>query len=175
MYFGKVKLYDYTFYQLLMWFWLINEMFEPCFQCASTSIWWEMFVSARIRAGSRFKRFLCFVLIDVRCLRLPQVADHWSKAWTVLSRSNAGVVGSKPTRGIDICACVYPICISLRVGSGLTMSWSSVQEVLQTVYRIKKLGKRPEIHGLNGSKRGFCEHRFIKTAKNFNINQWLKL
>jgi hypothetical protein len=34
-------------------------------------------VSARIRAGSRFKRFLCFVLIDVRWFRVPQVEDHW--------------------------------------------------------------------------------------------------
>jgi hypothetical protein len=30
----------------------------------------RLFVSARIRAGSKFKRFLCFVLIDVRCFRL---------------------------------------------------------------------------------------------------------
>jgi hypothetical protein len=29
------------------------------------------FVSARIRAGSWFKRFLCFILMDVRCFRLP--------------------------------------------------------------------------------------------------------
>jgi hypothetical protein len=34
-------------------------------------------VSARIRAGSRFKRILCFVLIDVRCSRVVQVEDHW--------------------------------------------------------------------------------------------------
>jgi hypothetical protein len=42
-------------------------------------------VNARIRAGSRFKRFLWFVLIDVRCfrvppgIRVPQVEDHRSK------------------------------------------------------------------------------------------------
>jgi hypothetical protein len=41
-------------------------------------------VSARIRAGSRFKRFLCLVLIYVRCFRVPpwvrvtQVEDHCS-------------------------------------------------------------------------------------------------
>jgi hypothetical protein len=52
----------------------------------------RMFVSARIRAGSRFKRFLCSVLIDVRCfsysltrlrvpsrVRIPQVEDHSAK------------------------------------------------------------------------------------------------
>jgi hypothetical protein len=32
-------------------------------------------VSARIRAGSGFRRFLCFVFIHVRCLRVPQVED----------------------------------------------------------------------------------------------------
>jgi hypothetical protein len=29
------------------------------------------FVSVRIRVGSRFKQFLCFVLINVRCLHVP--------------------------------------------------------------------------------------------------------
>jgi hypothetical protein len=33
----------------------------------------RIFLSARIRAGSRFKQFLCFVLIGVRCLLLPPV------------------------------------------------------------------------------------------------------
>jgi hypothetical protein len=42
-----------------------------CFWHASTSIQGRIFVSARIRAGSRFKRFLCFVLIEVRCFRVP--------------------------------------------------------------------------------------------------------
>jgi hypothetical protein len=27
-----------------------------------------------------------------------------SKAWTVYARSNAGIVGSNPTRGMDVCA-----------------------------------------------------------------------
>jgi hypothetical protein len=39
----------------------------------------ESSLSVRIRAGSRFKRFLCFVWIDVRCFRVPQVQDHWSR------------------------------------------------------------------------------------------------
>jgi hypothetical protein len=46
----------------------------------------ESSLSARIRAGSRFKRFMCFALIDILCFRLPpevgvhQVEDHWSIA-----------------------------------------------------------------------------------------------
>jgi hypothetical protein len=41
-------------------------------------------VSARIRDGTRLKPFLCFVLIDVRCLRVPpgvcvtEAEDHCS-------------------------------------------------------------------------------------------------
>jgi hypothetical protein len=44
-------------------------------------------VSAGIRPGSMFKRFLCFVLIDIRCLsvppgvRVPEVEDHCSRYW----------------------------------------------------------------------------------------------
>jgi hypothetical protein len=51
----------------------------------------KFFVSARIRVGSRFKRVLCFLLIDVRCFGIPlrcllvilgvwvpQVEYHWS-------------------------------------------------------------------------------------------------
>jgi hypothetical protein len=34
-------------------------------------------VSARIIAGSRFERFLCFLLIDVRFFRIAQFVDHW--------------------------------------------------------------------------------------------------
>jgi hypothetical protein len=33
-------------------------------------------VSARIRAGSRFNRLRCFILVDVRCFLVPQVGDH---------------------------------------------------------------------------------------------------
>jgi hypothetical protein len=38
---------------------------------AATAIGINIFMSARLRAGSRFRRFLCFVLIDVRCFRVP--------------------------------------------------------------------------------------------------------
>jgi hypothetical protein len=34
-----------------------------------------------------------------------------SKAWTVFSRSNAGIVGSNPTQGMDVCLCVYSVSV----------------------------------------------------------------
>jgi hypothetical protein len=62
-----------------MWFCTVNEMTAlvsgmPAYQFAD-----ESSLNAWIRAGSTFTRFLCFVLIDVRCFREPQAEDRWSK------------------------------------------------------------------------------------------------
>jgi hypothetical protein len=65
-----------------------------------------------------------------------------SKAWTIFALLTTGVVGSNPTRGMDVCARLFCICVVLCVSSGLEMGWSLVQGVLPTVYRIKKLKKR---------------------------------
>jgi hypothetical protein len=78
----------------------------------------------------------------VRMLRPIAVAAR-SKAWTVFSRLNAGIVGSNPTRGMDVCMRLFCVCVVLYVGSGLATGWFPVQGVLLTVYRIKKLKKRP--------------------------------
>jgi hypothetical protein len=34
-----------------------------------------------------------------------------SKAWIVVARSNAGIVGSNPTQSIDVCVCVYSMFV----------------------------------------------------------------
>jgi hypothetical protein len=61
--------------------------------------------------------------------------DIWrfrSKARTVFGRSNTGIVGSNPTRGMDVCPrfCVFVLSF---VGRGLTSGRSPVQGVLLTV------------------------------------------
>jgi hypothetical protein len=38
-----------------------------------------------------------------------------SKASTVFARSNAGIVGSNPTKGMDICVCVYSVFVLFYV------------------------------------------------------------
>jgi hypothetical protein len=56
-----------------MWFWLA----WACFWHASTSLRGRIFVSGKIRAGLRLKRFLCFVLTDISCFRLPaKMSSH---------------------------------------------------------------------------------------------------
>jgi hypothetical protein len=66
-----------------------------------------------------------------------------SGTWTVFARSNTGIVGSNPSRGMNVCARLFCVCVVLCVGSGLVTGWSSVQGDLPTVYRFTKLKKRP--------------------------------
>jgi hypothetical protein len=56
-----------------------------------------------------------------------------SKAWTVFARSDAGIVDSNPTQGMDVCVRLFCVCIVLCVGSGLATGWSLVQGVLPSV------------------------------------------
>jgi hypothetical protein len=37
----------------------------------------------------------------------PVTVAEWSKAWTVLARLDAGIVGPNPARGMDIYVYVY--------------------------------------------------------------------
>jgi hypothetical protein len=53
------------------------------------------------------------------------------KAWTLLLRSNVGIVCLNPTQGIDVS--VYPVFVLPRACSGLSSGWSPVQGVLPTV------------------------------------------
>jgi hypothetical protein len=64
----------------------------------------------------------------------PLTVAARSKAWTVFVRSNAGVVGSNPTRGMDVCVRLFCVYAVLCVGRGLDTGWSPVQGVLPTVY-----------------------------------------
>jgi hypothetical protein len=78
-----------------------------------------------------------------------------SKAWTIFARLNTGIVGSNPTWCMDVCVCLFHVLA--RVGSGLVMGWFPAQEVLPTVYRIRKLksGQRPK--GSRAIQRGLWE------------------
>jgi hypothetical protein len=73
-------------------------------------------------------------------------ADHSGRAvWgiTVFDPSNAGIVGSNSTQGMDVCVRFFCVCVVLCVDSDLATGWSPVQGVLPSVYRIKKLKDRP--------------------------------
>jgi hypothetical protein len=54
----------------------------------------------------------------------PVTVVEWSRAQTVLARSDAGIVGSNPTRGMDVYVYVYVYSMFVLscVGRGLVMS-----------------------------------------------------
>jgi hypothetical protein len=58
----------------------------------------------------------------------PITVAACSKARTVFARSNTGIVGSNPTRDMDVC--VYSVFV---LGSCLATGWSLVQGVLPNV------------------------------------------
>jgi hypothetical protein len=49
------------------------------------------------------------------------------------------VVGSNPTLVMDVCACLFHVCVVVCVGGGLSTGSSPVQGVLQTLDRSRKL------------------------------------
>jgi hypothetical protein len=75
-----------------------------------------------------------------RIYTVPVTVAERSKASTVFARSEAGIVGSNSTQGMDVwCMCLFCVCVVLCLGKGLATSWSLVQGVLPTVDKIKKL------------------------------------
>jgi hypothetical protein len=64
---------------------------------------------------------------------MPIRVSALSKAWTVFARSNAGILGSNSTQGMDVCVRLFCVCVVLRVGSGLARGWSPVQGVLMSM------------------------------------------
>jgi hypothetical protein len=74
-----------------MWFWPVNEKTELVSGMPAPQFG-RIFVSARIRAGSRFKRFLCFVFayprlettdLDyiIKCLDESELRENLEKMW----------------------------------------------------------------------------------------------
>jgi hypothetical protein len=63
-------------------------------------------IEARLEAtGSRILLLLLLVVVVVVVMSVTVSA--WSKAWTVFARSDAGIVGSNPTQGMD----VWYVCV----------------------------------------------------------------
>jgi hypothetical protein len=85
------------------------------------------------RNSKVYHRFYKTRLLDTRIIvsqlnPVPITVAARSKAWNLFARSNAGIVGSNPTQGMDVCLCLFCVCIC----SGLSAAWSPVQGVLPT-------------------------------------------
>jgi hypothetical protein len=101
------------------------------------------------------------------------------KAWNVCSRSNPVIVGSNPTRCMNVCLrlfCIYVVMSRQRPSMGLI----PVQGVLPTIYKIKISelflnGNRPEslIHRGGRRRISFISFRsfriiFLKKRECYN-------
>jgi hypothetical protein len=67
---------------------------------------------------------------------MPITVAARSKARNVFARSNAGIVGANPTRGMDVCVRLFSVSAVLYVGRGVSSDWSPVQGVLPTMHTI---------------------------------------
>jgi hypothetical protein len=97
--------------------------------------------SSLLRVIPRCIKFVLIYRLTINCFishSLSITVVALSKTWTVFTRSNAEIVSSNPTQGIEVCVSLFCACVVLRVGSGLAAGWSPVQGVLPTVYSIKK-------------------------------------
>jgi hypothetical protein len=79
---------------------------------------------------------------------VPITVATRSRAWTVFAHSNTGIMGSNPTRGIEVCLPLLCVCVVLCVDSGLTTGWSPVQGVLPIVYRLRNWKSGQGLKGL---------------------------
>jgi hypothetical protein len=68
---------------------------------------------------------------------MPVTVATRSKAWTVFARSNAGIVGSNPTRGMDVCVRLF--CVVLCAGSALRRTDPPSEESYRLRKKIKGL------------------------------------
>jgi hypothetical protein len=65
---------------------------------------------------------------------MPITVAARSKAWNVFARSNTGIVGSTPTRGIDdylLLFCVCVSCVGIGLATGLVTRPRSPTDCLQ--------------------------------------------
>jgi hypothetical protein len=68
---------------------------------------------------------------------MPITVAVRSKARTVFAHSKTGFIDSNPTQGIDVCVCLFCVCVVLCVGSGLATVWSPRARSLLTVYKLR--------------------------------------
>jgi hypothetical protein len=74
---------------------------------------------------------------------VPITVAALSKARTVLTRWNSGIMGSKSTQGMDVCVRLFCVYVVSCVGSSLWTGWSPVQGILPALNRLKKMRKQP--------------------------------
>jgi hypothetical protein len=100
-----------------------EESKVKCYQ--KTSLWWMcctfvkwttavITVNIPINRASYLELTINYCRGNLTCDNIIQdCQSQWSKAWTVFACSHAWIVGLNPTQGLDVCVCVYSVCVIL--------------------------------------------------------------
>jgi hypothetical protein len=81
----------------------------------------SVFIPKNFRTYTRYPR----IYVDISVTAL-------SKAWTIVTRLNAGIMGSNPLNAC-MSVCLFCVCVVLCIGSGLVTGSFPVQGVLPSV------------------------------------------
>jgi hypothetical protein len=141
--------------------------------CGSTSQKMATFITTAVRSSNPTigsVGYIPSIAVTTRC-----------KTWTVFAHSNTGIVGSNPSRDMDVCVCLICVFVGLCVGSVLATVWFPVQAILPTVYRTKKRKKWPmskkwlQSHNNNNNNNSNSKHHHQHHHKLYiiwTINGW---
>jgi hypothetical protein len=130
---------------------------KPCIICV-----WQFHMWGQTYAFAMMSHYICMtghpklpywtVNKDLHSYVYIGLADHSDRRGLRHEPSSpARTLGSSVRIPLEawLSLCVYScVCVVLYVGSGLATGWSPVQGVLPTVYRVKKVKKRPRPKGL---------------------------
>jgi hypothetical protein len=76
-------------------------------------------------------------------------------SWTVFTLLNAGIVGSNPTQGMDVCLRLFCVYVVLCVHSGLSIGWSPSKESYRLCIGLRNWKSGP------GPTKGVQRHRWV--------------
>jgi hypothetical protein len=93
-------------------------------------------------------------ILDSYSFSMPVTVAERSRACNVFARSEAEIVVSNPTQGMDVwCVCAFfCVCVVLCLGRGLATSWSPVQGVLPSVKWSRNWEISPVLQNCSSSK-----------------------
>jgi hypothetical protein len=108
--------------------WQFLSSFHPSNPVQVSPLQLQWMASSHVRLHSRTN-------FSFHYFRQAGHGSQRSKECIVLSRSEAGIVGSNPTQDMDVwfVRAFFCVCVVLCIGRGLVTSWSPVQVVLPSV------------------------------------------
>jgi hypothetical protein len=136
--YGIVEIKEY-FLHLFVLFLCTKDVIFPCVIHMSTISSYSYYFHCVVHVVCMSR--ICYVLCISECVFIVFYCAYifvkpvtvWT--WTVCARSDAGIVGSNPTQGMDVW-CMYAFilcCVFVCSGSGLATDWSLIQGALPSV------------------------------------------